>query len=115
MIVFMRYFLPERDAPAGLNSRQLLLTRVRGRAWSDRAQGLNCQCSPSDPTELRQRAVPSSASVSPWALGTSRYLTAPTPRPPPTSVSEGRIGQPVPKGFSPSSARRSLQVASSLI
>ena len=26
----------------GLHSRQLLLTRVRGRAWSERAQGLNC-------------------------------------------------------------------------
>src|ERR1700738_428516 len=33
----------------------------------------------------------------------------PTPRPLPTSVSKGHDGQPAPKGFRPSSARRSLQ------
>src|SRR6266566_5609870 len=39
----------------------------------------------------------------------------PTPQPLPTSVSRGQIGQPAPKGFSPSSARRSLQAASSVM
>ena len=47
---------------------------MRGRAWPERAQGLNRECSPSDPTELRQRAVPSSASVSRWR---SRYVAIP--------------------------------------
>src|SRR3984893_17181739 len=39
----------------------------------------------------------------------------PAPRPLPTSVSKGRDGQTAPKGFRPSSARRSLQAASSFM
>jgi hypothetical protein len=52
---------------------------VQGREavlWSERVQGLNCGSSPSDPTELRQRAMPGNGSVSRWDLSTSRYLTA---------------------------------------
>ena len=44
--------------------------------------GIKLLSSPSDPTELRQRATPGSGSVSRWNPSASRYLTARRAEPP---------------------------------